>query len=82
VFRILTEDKNRGLIHSILNRFVDGYTLIESTGSWKHVREKSLAIDLVGVDETTVNEIAKTIKQQNGQDSVLVLNIPVTYQFV
>ena len=82
MFRILTEDKNRDGILAILDSYVDGYTLSESIGAWKGIQEKSLAIDFVDVPRGTVESIARIIKKRNDQDAVLILDIPVTAQFI
>lgn len=82
MFRILTEDKNRSGILSILDSYVDGYTVTPVIGSWKGQRENSLAIDLVGVDAETVRKIATVIKWENTQESVLVLDLTAQSTFV
>jgi hypothetical protein len=82
MFRILTEDKNRESVYSILDSHVDGYTLSTGIGAWKGTRENSLAIDLIDVERGTVYQIAESIKQANAQESVLVLEIPVSATFI
>lgn len=82
MYRILTEDKNRDLVHAILREHVKGYTITEAIGSWEGVQEKSIAIDLVGPDLALVEDIAGHIKRWNGQESVLILDLPVTATFV
>ena len=82
MFRILTEDKNRDGILGILDSHVDGYTVTSTQGSWKGQRENSLAIDLIDVPRETVEKIARVIKWENQQESVLILEVPVTATFI
>ena len=82
MFRILTEDKNRDGILGILDSHVDGYTVSSAQGSWKGQRENSLAIDLIDVPRETVEKIARVIKWENQQESVLILEVPVTSTFI
>lgn len=82
MFRILTEDVDRPAIFKILDSHVDGYTVTPSIGSWRGRRENSLAIDLVDVDQFTVARIAESIRVENRQESVLVLEIPGKAIFV
>lgn len=82
MFRILTENKNQSLIKTILNRYVEGYTILPALGSWKGIPENSIAIDLVDVTSDTTRAIAKDIKEINQQDTVLVLEIPANAWYV
>ena len=82
MYRILTEDVNRESIFSILDSHVDGYTVTPSIGSWRGQRENSLAIDLVDVTRATVEKIAKVIRWENQQESVLVVEIPSNHTFI
>jgi hypothetical protein len=82
VFRVCTEDKNRDGIQAILDSRVDGYSLFAGIGCWKGQRELSLSIDLIGPDRETVYQIAELIKTLNAQESVLVLEIPVSATFI
>jgi hypothetical protein len=82
MYRILTEDVNRDGIFAILDRYVDGYTVTPSIGAWKGQRENSLAIDLVDVPLQTVENIARVIRWENRQESVLILEIPAIPTFV
>ena len=82
MYRILTEDVNRESIYSILDSHVDGYTVTPSIGSWRGVRENSLAIDLVGAPRGTVEHVAEHIRLKNAQESVLILEFATTSTFV
>ena len=82
MYRILTEDKNRESIFRILDSRVDGYTVAPVMGAWRGQREASLAIDLVGAPRLTVETIAAEIKDQNAQESVLILNFTAQPTYV
>lgn len=73
MYRILTEDVNRETIYSILDSYVDGYTVTPSVGSWRGVRENSPAIDLVGVNLPKATDIANAIRDANNQEAVMLL---------
>lgn len=82
MYRILTEDVNRETIYSILDSYVDGYTVTPSIGSWRGVRENSLAIDFVGVSANKVVAMAEAIRAANDQESVLILEFNTAVQFI
>jgi hypothetical protein len=82
MYRILTQDKNRALIETIVDSYVDGYTVTHTYGVWKGENEFSLALDFVDVAEELVFIIAKEIKEVNEQESVLVIHFPSTSTFV
>jgi hypothetical protein len=82
MYRILTQDKNRALIETIVDSYVDGYTITLTYGVWKGENELSLALDFVDVAEELVFIVAKEIKEANEQESVLVIHFPSTSTFV
>ena len=82
MYRILTEDKNREAILSILDAHVSGYTVTPVMGAWKGQREASLAIDLLGIQQFQVEFLAKEIKRRNAQESVLILNFTAQPTYV
>lgn len=82
MYRILTEDVNRETIYSILDSYVDGYAVQSGTGSWRGIRENSIAIDLIGIDQTIAEQIALNIKDANKQESVLLLSIETEDTFL
>ena len=82
MYRILTEDKRRDVIFSILDYWVDGYTVTPTLGSWKGVRENSLAIDLVDVEAAVARSIAESIRVANEQEAVLILEIAAKAEFL
>jgi hypothetical protein len=76
---LATEDINRPLIRSILNDYLEGYTIIEAEGVWRKLPEKSILIYIAGV--SYVNEIVEAIKTRNNQESVLVMTFPCSIEF-
>jgi hypothetical protein len=74
MYRIYTADINRDEIESILQSFVDGYTLIPASGAWKGIPEKSLVIELCVSKHYApiVKHIAQRICQLNKQEAVMV----------
>ena len=82
LYRILTEDVHREAVYDILDSHVDGYTVTPGIGSWRGVRENSLAIDIIGVPAITVQNIAREIKRANKQESVLILEIAADHKFI
>jgi hypothetical protein len=83
MIRILTEDINRSNIHGALaSASIDAYTLIEATGSWKGVQEKSLIIEIDGITRFRAECIAERIRVANRQEAVLVQEFTTTSTFI
>jgi len=83
MIRILTEDVNRPNIEGALqSASIDTYTLIEATGSWKGVKEKSLIIELDGITRFRAECIAERIRVANRQEAVLVQEFTTTSTLV
>lgn len=83
MIRILTEDKNRDLLYTLLRRYAaESFTVTPGIGFWKGEQEKSLAIDIVGASLQTGTAIAQAIKESNNQQCVLVLDIPTESRFI
>jgi len=76
---LYTEDINREAIIAILDRYLEGYTIIKAEGVWRGVPENSLLIYIAGV--SYVNEIVEAIKMRNNQESVMVVTTPCTIEF-
>jgi len=74
--RIITENKNRDEIVSIVKYHFDGFTIIPTIGYWQGIAEKSLVVEISGYFDDTmidgVEKIAERIKVLNNQDAVLV----------
>ena len=75
-YRIYTEHTSRGSIDRICNKYLDCYTVIETSGVWQGTSEKSLIIEIItGTDLTeqiNINKVCKEIKRVNNQDAVLL----------
>jgi len=77
IYRILTENKNRGRIEAFVCATFDGATIFEAVGIWEGTREKSLVIEIDGQkeDRNRVLGLARVIKDYNEQQAVLVQEI-------
>jgi len=84
LYRILTENVNRGDIEKIVDVAFDSYTIFEASGRWKGIPEPSLAIDIVAseCDATLVRSTAYAIKLANAQQAVLVLTMEVESELI
>jgi hypothetical protein len=86
VYRIYCEDRAnyRSLIIDILtgDKDVDGYTLIEGTGYYKGVKEKSLIIEIFGIDEFIATRLAEKIRRATNQESVAIAELAATVVLV
>lgn len=84
-YELYTEDKHEPLIRAILNKYVNGYTLIHATGCWNGTQEPALVIVILAETAETVTDIDRIVHDIcafNAQTSVLVVSTPVTGQFV
>jgi hypothetical protein len=85
LYRILTEDKNRETVESIVAEYFDGFTLSSGIGYWKGNRHASVTIEVIPdsiSDETTeahLQEIAQRIRELNEQKCVLIQKLPVLW---
>lgn len=77
MYRILTEDKNRGYIVECVTKYFDAFTVVPAIGYWRGLRERSVAIDIeAGADRRKqVDAIAREIARGNKQEAVLVQEI-------
>lgn len=83
-FEIFTENKQ--LVHIIaltILRFPNT-TFTQSMGVYKGVPEEGLIITIIApeTDRSTVLSLARDIKEMNKQNSVLVVETPVTYTLI
>ena len=76
IYRIYTEDL--GNIPEIVSQYFDGFTVFEAVGYWKGQREKTAVVELVTDERVKVYEMARTIKELNKQESVLVVPVSVS----
>ncbi len=92
--RICTELKNKEAVLKLVSEYFDGFTAIEATGMWKGVVEASLIIEIVCLDDITVNKkseysfhsklvnLARDIRELNGQECVMIQLLHMTYQLI
>lgn len=74
LYRIQTEDINFYSIIQIVQKRFDAFSTFKGNGYWKGKREASLTIEIMENDGALerVKEIAREIKEINGQECVLV----------
>lgn len=76
MFRIYCEDVNRKLTESILNSFLDNYTIIPAMGVYKGQREKSVVIDVFETTKEIVNQICQKLALGLHQELVVYTEFP------
>lgn len=74
-YRLYTEDK--GNLPEITSQYFDSFTLFDATGYWKGVEERTKVIEVSTGDRARVYELARTIKDLNKQESVLIVPLSV-----
>lgn len=83
-FEIFTENKNLISITALTVRRFPGATLVQSMGVYKGIPEEGVIITVVAPesDRSTVQSLARDIKEMNQQESVLVVETPVSYNLI
>lgn len=83
LYRIFTENKNLKKIEKVVGGFFEGFTLIKSEGFWRLQKENSLIIEIViPPNDEKISELARLIKQENNQETVLIQRINNNQWFV
>ena len=84
LYRLQTEFTGVDKIKGILNKRVDGWTMLKGIGSWKGKEEDSLTIEIVTdkPQDELIIDIANEIKRANWQEAVLVQKFDTTETFV
>ena len=85
IYRIYTENtKRQPQVRKILDTKLPGYTLIRGVGYWEGKQEQSLVIEHIGEPALakTILDIAKQIRIENRQRSVLVTTQDIDMEFV
>jgi hypothetical protein len=72
LYRIVTELKNKDRAAATLSALFDGFSLIEATGSWNDLLERSLIIEVETDESETINVAALKIKSDNDQEVVMI----------
>jgi len=77
LYRLFTEDVNRGDIEELTANEFPGFTVYKATGYWQGEAEQSLIIEIVADTDQLerVKALAETIKVNNHQQAVLVETI-------
>ena len=82
LFRIYTSDVNRRAVLRLAADKFESFTLHPATGFYRGQPEESLMIELVQVNEQDVEALAQSIRELNGQKSVLVMSLHADTQNV
>ena len=74
-YRLYTEAC--GNVAEIVSQYFEGFTLFEVRGYWKGKAEKTAVVEIVTQNRAKVYELARTIKELNKQESVLIVPVSV-----
>ena len=77
LYRILTEQKNVDRVKSLLMGYGLDYTIFYGDGAWRCIPENSMAIELANLPRALAELVARTIKHMNGQEAILLQEIPI-----
>lgn len=80
--RLYTEDVNRDALLSLLDDRLQSYTVIEAVGRYCGRQERSLVIEVAGLDAESAHQLACDIGALNGQDCVGVIHTKDVMEFV
>lgn len=83
-FEIFTENLNKSTIIALTSQLFENATFTDTLGMYQGVPEEGLVITIVGVesDRARIQSLAVDIKELNQQDSVLIVETPVTYNLI
>ena len=75
------------LVMNVLTQSVDGGTIFEANGFYKHVDgtitiEKSLKIELIDVEENILRGMVETLKQVFNQESIILQRDIITSELI
>jgi hypothetical protein len=73
VYRVYTEDKNKGKIIRLIAKQWESFTVQPTIGYYRGKPEKSIVIEIVGARSSEITKLAVAIQKMNGQKSVLIL---------
>ena len=82
LYRILTERKNVDQVKSLLGAYGLDYTLFYGDGAWQCVPEDSMAIELANLPRALAESVSRAIKRLNGQEAILLQEIPLRNIFL
>jgi hypothetical protein len=75
VYRIYTQDVQRKRVIKLMASKFEGFTLQPTFGYFKGRLEKSIVIEIVKAKEREIDQVARAIREINGQKSVLVMSL-------
>lgn len=77
LYRIYTENKNKRDVLALASGYFPGFTVFEGQGYWQGAAENSLVLEIVAprTKKSEVESLAKTIKDVNTQEAVLLQEI-------
>jgi hypothetical protein len=75
VYRIYTEDLNRGEVIRLTGKRFESFTLHPTTGYYRGRAEKSIVLEIVEAQRKEVSALANDIRRLNGQKSVLIMSL-------
>lgn len=73
-FVLLTERRDN--LDAVCSEYFEAFTILSGLGYWRGAGEESATIIIVTDDRRAVYSLAESIKARNGQDSVLVIELP------
>jgi hypothetical protein len=75
VYRIYTQDVQRKRVIKLVTSRFEGFTLQPTFGYFKGRLEKSIVIEIVEAKQKEIDQVARAIREINGQKSVLAMNL-------
>jgi hypothetical protein len=75
VYRIYTQDVHRNRVIKVVTSKFESFTLQSTRGYFKGRSEKSIVIEIVEAKHREIDQVARAIREVNGQKSVLVMSL-------
>ena len=80
-------EKSKELVGEVCQKYLEGYTLSDAKGYWvgddgKPCSEETIVCYVSGIDDASVQKLAKEIGQELNQNSVMVTKSQVQTSFV
>ena len=69
-------------IEKILDKTYKGYTIVKSSGVWEGEHEDSVIVSLVEMDGYVLETVIRDLKEELGQDSIMVEIINSVVKFI
>jgi len=83
-FELFTENLNKATLIALTSQLFENATFIDTLGVYKGVPEDGLIITIIAPesDRSAIQSLARDIKEMNKQESVLVVETPVSYNLI